>query len=244
MKQSQDGTYRSSLLSTIPLSHGFTTKKHGDMSKSATVFNFFDSMHIATDRITMQKQIHGSIVHVVGEGDIGTDSIPSDGLVYQKNAGRKQAMLVVRVGDCIPILVVDPIQSIIGVAHSGWKGTMEHISKKMIETFVSLGSHAENIIVLIGPAICGHCYVVSEERARLFLENFPTERDVVIKSNGNWYVDIEKATLCDLESAGIAKTNIDYDKTLCTLEHPDLFYSFRRKSEPFGEIMGYIGYRG
>ncbi len=244
IERSGDGVYRSSLFESIPsLLHGFTTKQQGDLGEVSPMMGFFDSLDITPNRITMQRQIHGGTVHVVENGDIGKTAIQeSDGLIYQKDATGKQPVLVVRTGDCIPLLFVDPANQIIGAVHTGWKGTAEHISRKMIETFISLQSQAQNIRVAIGPSICGNCYTVSQERAETFQTSLPDAKESMRFFENTWHIDIAKATIIDLESFGLPRDHIDYDETLCTLEHPDLFYSYRRKTEPFGEIIGYIGF--
>lgn len=41
--------------------------------------------------------------------------------------------LVVYTADCMPISFYDPVQRVIGIAHSGWRGTIGEISKNIIE---------------------------------------------------------------------------------------------------------------
>jgi len=238
MQLSQTGIYESSFFTTIPnLAHGFTTKHQGNMSNVVKALEYFQTIHIAPAQIVMQKQIHGSLIREVKVPHEGQDEpLESDGLIYKRIGGLSQPMLVVRVGDCLPIVFVDPKESIIAVAHSGWRGTLEHISKKMIDAFISLGSDASSIHVAIGPSICGKCYSVPKERATLF------PREVVIHGDDGYTVDLARATMHDLKSVGILEKHIEYDRLLCTLERKELFYSFRRKTESFGEIMGYIGY--
>ena len=84
----------------------------------------------------------------------------------------------------------------------------------MVKIFQTFGSSPDDIVIAFGPFICSHCYPV----------------------------DLWNVISSDLLEEKIQKEHIDYDKTLCTFENKEEFYSWRRKDEPFGEIMGYIGY--
>jgi copper oxidase (laccase) domain-containing protein len=41
--------------------------------------------------------------------------------------------LIVYTADCMPMTFFDPIKKVIGIAHSGWRGTIAGIGIKMIE---------------------------------------------------------------------------------------------------------------
>src|SRR5512134_1671481 len=40
--------------------------------------------------------------------------------------------LFMRFADCVPILVYDPRRGVVGLAHAGWKGTVEDVAKSMV----------------------------------------------------------------------------------------------------------------
>ncbi len=216
MIQKKNNIYFSSLLEQFPhITHGFTTKKQGNMLHESTRKDFFASIGVAYTDVVLQEQVHGIAIHVVSPVDRGKTIPGIDGLVYQKKEDTP-ILLCVHVGDCVPLLFADQTKKIIGVAHSGWKGTEKHIAREMVKTFQILGSSPDDIVIAFGPFICRDCYPV----------------------------DLWKNIFSDLLEQSIQKDHIDYDKTLCTFEKKELFYSWRRKNEPFGEIMGYIGYTG
>lgn len=215
MISKKNNIYTSSLLEQFPyITHGFTTKQQGNMLNEVKRKDFFASIGIAYGDVVLQEQVHGIAIHVVLPIDRGKTIPGVDGLVYQKKED-VPLFLSVHVGDCVPLLFTDPIKNIIGVAHSGWRGTAGHIAKEMVKTFQTLGSSPDDIVIAFGPFICRDCY----------------------------HVDLWNAISIDLQEQSIQKDHIDYDKTLCTFEKKELFYSWRRTDEPFGEIMGYIGYR-
>jgi len=214
MIQKTNNIYSSSLLEQLPhVVHGFTTKQQGNMQNELKRKEFFTSIGVAYNDVVLQEQVHGIVIHVVSPRDRGKTIPGVDGLVYQKKEDAP-IFLCVHVGDCVPLLFADPINKTIGIAHSGWRGTEKHIAKEMVKTFQTLGSSPDDIVIAFGPFICRDCYSV----------------------------DLWNAISIDLQEKMIQKNHIDYDKTLCTYEKKELFYSWRRKDEPFGEIMGYIGY--
>lgn len=240
---SNDGVFRSTLLDNFPkIAHGFTTRQFGNMS-SVEARNLFMKNHNVNSNLSVsQEQIHGSVIHTVTPAEFGTVVQNSDGIVYKDSDNQsKHPILIVRVGDCVPLLFFDPKTQIIGVAHAGWKGSVRHITKEMIRAFIDLGAEAGNIFVLMGPSICQKCYEVAGDVAMQFQKEFPNNK-IISKIEQKWHVDLVEANYQDCIDSGIDRSTIDFDKNLCTYEKKELFYSWRRKTEPFGEIMGYIGY--
>ena len=200
---------------------------------------FFQTLDIS--RYIYQEQIHSAEIHEM----TATDSDFQTGVDGLFVSGNKQIQssycLTVHVGDCTPILFFDSKIHAMGVVHAGWKGTVNHITKKMIQKFMDHGSDVHDIYVGIGPCIGKCCYDVPRERAALFTKEFPAHGDVVVnKRNDSWYIDIGQANLEECKDMGILPEHIDGD-LVCTYDHPDEFFSFRRKNEPFGEIIGFIG---
>jgi hypothetical protein len=241
---SNDGVFRSTLLDNFPkIAHGFTTRQFGNMNAVETRELFMKNHNIHPDLSVSQKQIHGSVIHTVTPDEFGKVVLNSDGILYKNENTTKHPILIVRVGDCVPLLFFDPKTQIIGVAHAGWKGTVRHIAKEMIRAFIGSGADAGNILVLMGPSICQKCYEVSDDVAIQFQKEFPNNK-TQSKVEQKWHVDLVEANYQDCKDLHIDNAHIDCNKTLCTYEKKELFYSWRRKTEPFGEIMGYIGYTG
>lgn len=220
------------------LKAGYTTRHQGDMREKKNRDGFFRSIDVA--HIVRQQQVHGTEIHEVEDYDLDTDIARVDAL-FSPGTSRKAYCLTVHVGDCVPLLFFDPKTGSVAAVHAGWKGTSQHIAKKVIRTFINHGSNPRDMYVGIGPAIGACCYAVDEIRASLFSRQFPhTDGTIVNKSDDSWYIDIGQANLEECLLMGITPEHIDY-ALLCTHCHRDEFFSFRRKDEPFGEIMGFIG---
>ena len=73
----------------------------------------------------------------------------ADGMV----TSLKNIELHVRVADCGNIYAYDPLATVIGVCHSGWKGSQGNIIATMIKSMKILGSYPEDIRIRTGPCI-------------------------------------------------------------------------------------------
>ena len=70
--------------------------------------------------------------------------------------------MAVTVADCVPVFIAHPA-GVVGVLHSGWRGTAARITEQAIKALGALGLAAGDLRVHCGPAICGECYEVSPD---------------------------------------------------------------------------------
>jgi YfiH family protein len=83
---------------------------------------------------------------------------------------RRGINLALSFGDCPPILLYDPVQSVLGIAHAGWRGTARGIAFATVDAMrEQFGSLPHDIYAGIGPSIGPCCYEVSEHVRQLFL---------------------------------------------------------------------------
>lgn len=152
----------------------------------------------------------------------------------------KNLIPVVTVADCMPLYLYDNKTKLFGIVHSGWKGT--GIIKDAINLAIkNYNSNPKDISVVIGPHIHDCCYIVNEERAFYFRDNFGKECITQIdrskmnnfpawdNGDGNLYaLSLEKANLYVLNEVGIPKENISVctDCTCCN----ELYGSNRRET--------------
>lgn len=240
--------------------HGFTTRLGGTCSSPFDSLNFsqkrFDTAdnivknysilcenrNLDLQRLTIINHEHGNNVIRVsssdaGKGLFGNKLPPADGLVTNDNT----ITLIGCHADCGSIYLYDKENKAIGLAHSGWKGTILRIGKKLVEKMVEeFDSNPSEIVAAIGPSICVKCFEVDIELAERFREEFDTD-DVIGKSEklGKAYVDINSALVIQLIESGISTDNISImDK--CTFEERDLFFSYRRDGINSGAMTSYL----
>lgn len=132
--------------------------------------------------------------------------------------------------DCVPVLFADAANGVIGAAHSGWKGAVGNISKRVVEQMVDLGADRSAISAAIGPAIAQKSYEVGPEFPEPFLATDPSAARFFIPSEnpGRHMFDLTGYVRAELEKLGIGAIDL-IDNDTCAEE--DLFYSYRRMTK-------------
>lgn len=161
------------------------------------------------ENLIQADQVHEAGVKWV---DASTKSpVPKTDALITKDRG---LWLGIQTADCVPILIYDPKKKIIAAVHAGWRSTVYRIVPETIE---KMKSFADNLIVGIGPAICGQCFQVGPEVSK----HFPEEA-----KEGD-RVNLWEANKMQLLEMGVLEENIEI-LNLCTYENKDSLYSYRR----------------
>ena len=91
-----------------------------------------DAIGVRCEDMVFSQQTHTSNVRVVTEADRGMGITRPlawqdvDGLVTDVPG----ICLVTFYADCVPLFFVDPVKKVIGLSHSGWRGTVAKIGKE------------------------------------------------------------------------------------------------------------------
>ena len=133
--------------------------------------------------------------------------------------------LVVAIADCVPVALVG--DGVVGMVHSGWRGTLKGISGKAAKEMGDLST----VRAYIGPGIRQCCYEVSEEIAGKFAARFG--REVV---DGRM-LSLLASIRTDLQEAGVTEV---HDLGLCTGCRTDLFYSHRKEGPKTGRNLAAV----
>lgn len=143
--------------------------------------------------------------------------------------------------DCVPLYFVDPVKRAIGLAHSGWRGTVNRMGAHMIQAMAdAFGSKPGDLIAAIGPSICRDCYEVSEDVAEEFQTVFP-DTPVVSpgKENGKYQLDLWLANRLVMEQAGIPTDRISVTD-VCTCHNPEYLFSHRASHGRRGNLGAFL----
>ena len=192
-----------------------------------------DEINVDYKNLVLSKQVHEDNVLVVTGKDLGNGITKEQKFVSCDAMITKESGVPIAVfsADCVPVCFLDVKKSVIGLAHSGWKGTVARISQKVVEKMKKeFGSDAKDIIVGIGPSIRECHFEVGYEVADIFKECFG---DSVVSTNGKPHVDMQKAIKLQLISEGILEENI-VDSNICTYCNNDLFFSHRVSGDKRG----------
>lgn len=179
------------------------------------------------------QQVHGADVQVVDRSWLESAPVRppvADGLVTDVPG----VVLLVRVADCVPVLLADLEHRVVGAAHAGRPGLVAGIVPTTVARMRELG--AERIVAWVGPHVCGRCYEVPdamrEEVAAVVPESYAET------SWGTPAVDVGAGVVAQLKRDDVEVV----DAARCTLEHDDLF-SYRRQGAASGRLGGLVWVR-
>lgn len=231
-----DGFYQlSSLVEQKDLVHSFSGRELGDMKVEENKRKFLELLGLDPKDLVLMKQIHGNKVKVVGDLDKGKVLEGVDGLVTSE----KGLVLGIKMADCLPVLLFDPQQKIIGLAHAGWKGVVRGIVPNVLREMVKLGTDPRDVLAVIGPHIGGCCFAAFPKRAGIFRQKFGKLPGMIYDELSELHLDLVVPVIAQLENMGIGRGNIDIALT-CTSCQNDKFFSFRKEKTP-QRMLGIIG---
>lgn len=190
------------------------------------VLNLFSSNSISKilnelnlDKCYELKQVHSNIVHIVDNnyinksvGDAIITNIPN-------------IPLVIKVADCIPIIIYDKQNKVLALIHSGWKGTLSNITSNTIQEMENnFNSKKEFLSVYIYPSIRKCHFEVEFDVYSLFKNKIKNIDKYTTKKGIKYYIDLQSIIKDNLRELGI--TNI-IDTNICTYCNCDKYYSYR-----------------
>ena len=134
-------------------------------------------------------------------------------------------MIGITTADCLPILLADTTQPIIGAAHAGWKGAVTGVIEATVDAMRALG--ARNLAAAIGPAISQQSYEVGPEFYERFIQESTGNTVYFAPSarSGHYQFDLKAYGKSRLQHAGVQLINMLAHDT-CLEE--DAFFSYRR----------------
>lgn len=207
----------------------FSTAKNDisyKLSKREGISNLNELKNIFNvSKVNYTNQIHGNKIINLDNKDSKEEE--ADGLLISK----KNEIAGIFTADCVPVIIYDKDKEVISAIHSGWKGTINDISKKacleMKEKY-----NCENIKIIIGPCVSKCCYEVSEDLAKKFTEKYG---DDVVSGR---MLDLKKVIKIQVSDL-VKKENI-LDLDLCTVCNKELkLHSYRNLAENSGRLFSF-----
>ncbi len=200
---------------------------------------------VKKENMVCSKQTHTTNVLVVTEEHAG------NGVTFENQLDDIDGMitnvpelcLATFYADCVPLYFVDIEKRVIGLSHSGWKGTVGKIGavtiQKMKESF---GSQPEDIICAIGPSICQDCYEVSEDVIDEFKGAFAEDywgKLFYKKANGKYQLDLWKANELIMLEEGIKPEHLAITN-VCTCCNSEVLFSHRASKGQRGNLGAFL----
>lgn len=200
------------------------------------------------DHIVCSKQTHTTNIRRVTMQDMGKgvtrpfDYDEIDGLVTDEPG----IVLCTSYADCVPLYFVDPENQAIGLAHSGWRGTVNRMGAVMVRTMQEIfGSKPQELLAAIGPSICQECYEIGEEVAENFRESFPGEWQYLLKDGketGKYQLDLWEANRRILLNAGVLPEHLAVTD-VCTCCNKEVLFSHRASNGKRGNLAAFLELR-
>lgn len=200
------------------------------------------------DDIVCSHQTHTTNVKRVTRADGGKgitrerDFTDVDGLITNEPG----IVLATFYADCVPLYIVDSVHKAIGLAHSGWRGTVQKMGSIMLEAMSrEFGTKPQDVKIAIGPSICQECYEVSEDVAYEFERAFTLaddekEKMLYKKSNGKYQLNLWYANQRVFQDAGVAISQIEITD-ICTCCNSQILFSHRASHGKRGNLAAFLG---
>lgn len=203
-------------------------------------------------RLFQTRQVHGRVLAVAGGDPAQVIEQEADALIAEPGSGDAVA---VRVADCVPVLIADPLTGRVAAVHAGWRGVVadvvgtavRHLGRTRSNGQESSSSSREagGFIAAIGPCIGPCCFEVGadvgETIARSTTSSVISRRD---EARGKVFVDLRSAVRIQLRALGLSDNSIedvpDRTRAGCTRCDVQRFYSYRRDGDASGRLVGVI----
>jgi YfiH family protein len=127
--------------------------------------------------------------------------------------------VMVRVADCVPVVLATEQRDTVGVIHAGRRGLVAGVVRAAVNVLNERGKGP--LTAWVGPRICGSCYELDAATADEVAAAVPAAASTTLE--GTPAADIGAGVLAQLDELGVTV----HDFGGCTLED-DRFFSYRR----------------
>jgi YfiH family protein len=187
----------------------FVHQVAGDVTDPAVVARM--RADLAVDAVATMRQVHGADVAWAMPGLVPeADAI----LTYTPNVA-----VLVRVADCVPIVLATEERDTVGVVHAGRRGLVAGVVPAAARILQDRGRGT--VTAWVGPHICGRCYELDADTAAEVAEAIPAAASTTW--SGTPAADLGAGVTAQLHELGATVHHLGG----CTLED-DQFFSFRR----------------
>jgi len=142
-------------------------------------------------------------------------------------------VLTILVADCLPVVIADTRGRALGVAHAGWRGLAAGVLENTVTALRTRCPDA-GWQAWIGPGIGPSAFEVGPDVRSAFVSSGDDAEFVACPDQPQkWFADLPALAEQRLRRAGV--THIQR-VNLCTVSHPELFFSHRRDGGVTGRM--------
>ncbi len=199
-------------------------------------------------RFVFADQVHGCRVTTItpdmaGRGATSlSDAVPGTDAMITAEA---DLCLVVLVADCVPVLLLDPVRRACGVAHAGWRGTVQDVAGATVRAMTAtFGCDPADLRAGLGPAAGPEGYEVDEPVMAAVTAAFGPRAALLLSPArpGHARLDLWAANRAQLQAAGVPDHQIE-TMGISTLATSGRFFSARAAAGPTGRFGAGIALR-
>lgn len=190
----------------------------------------YAALGASSDDVVTAWQVHGRMIQAV-DGRSGGQVMPrSDGLITQTPG----LVLLERFADCLPLLLVDPVRAVVGLAHAGWRGTLAGVAGAALAAMDRhYGSRAEDVVAGVGPGIGPCCYEVGADVINGVRRSCADAESLLPRVNGSAHFDLPEANARQLRQLGVRHIRMS---GICTACRVNEFFSHRAEDGRTGRF--------
>ena len=221
----------------------FSTLRHGGASTGP----FGDG--VGGGGLNLASHVEDSLEHVLHNREVIGQSLPASPLWLEQVHGidvmdldasesdsRADACITTRSGvvcaiqtaDCLPVLLCDAHNLVVGAAHAGWRGLVKGVLENTVAAMLGRGARLETLSAWLGPAIGSQRFEVGAEVRQQFVDAEPAAAAAFAphpELADQFYADLYALARQRLQAAGIVTIR---GGGFCTVSAPAQFYSYRR----------------
>ena len=179
-------------------------------------------MGVERKKLILMHQTHSNKVIEINKNNFKR-KIRSDAMITKM----KGVALGVVTADCVPIILYDARNEVIGCIHAGWRGAFSGIIKNTISKIKKINSN-NNIYASVGPCIGKKSYEVDLVFFEKFIKkSFKNKKYFSSKNGHKKFFDLRKFVTDKLLDYKVKIDQVNHD----TFMEKSNFYSYRRSSK-------------
>jgi len=241
--------WQSPVLATVAgLAHAFTsaelnlsTTSGPDTDQAAITRRLIcAALKLDPDRLTLGRQVHGVRVARIDEATL-QDAAPrvladTDGLI---TTARGLPLLALS-ADCPLIVLVDASAGALGIAHSGWRGTVAGMPRCLASAlFDQCAAQPDRTLAVVSPCAGPNAYEIRDDVRKQVEQATGDAEPFLARADGRMFLNLPKLIAAQLVSAGIPPEHIHLPVN-CTIRD-NRFHSYRRNGPNTGHAGLIVG---
>jgi YfiH family protein len=215
---SKNGGVSKNIYHSLNCGLGSKDEKNNVLNNLSTISK---KIGVDKDNLFTMNQTHSNKVVIINKANKNIKRINADALI----TNIENIAISVLTADCVPILIYEKTNNIVGCIHAGWRGAINGIIENTFNQIIQMNKN-NNFYVVVGPCIGLKNYEVGKKFYDEFIhENKMNKVFFISENNGKLFFDLRKYVNFKITRFNVKHVeNIDLD----TFEEKENFFSFRR----------------